>query len=179
MASLTFALSCPFPAYPPTREERCPAFWLFYLVHFRSPSGSTWGGGSWREPRLGLARRGRSRGSCSRSFPLRRWEWSGSHTSASHRGELPSRAWPDQSHGPPHSSQFWCSPRSFQSMTSGSSGCWVVLVHPFDVMTFCGCERLGPAFLGPLPTAWPGPVVTAVFPTLLLLPPQVPIQVPP
>lgn len=124
---------------------------LFYLVHFRFPSGSTWGGGSWREPRLGLARRGRFSGLLLPWLFRKLWE-----------GHLLSHCFPEA-----YSSRAASQPGLLNPELSipGSPpdlpehdlwfllGCWVVLVHPFlDFMTFCGCEGLCPAILGPLPT---------------------------
>lgn len=141
-------------------EKGVLPFGLFYLVHLRFPSGSTWGGGSWWEPHLGLARRGRFSGAPAPSAFLKQWERAPSQPSASQRltaVELPHNPGLPQSHGPPNPElSIPGSPQIFPEYDLWFLlGCWVVLVHPFlDFKTFCGCERLCPAFLGPLPTFW-------------------------
>lgn len=55
-------------------------------------------------------------------------------------------------------------------------GGWVVSVLPFLDFVTCGCERLCPAFPGPLRTPWPGRWELSLLPSP---PPQVSIEVPP
>lgn len=151
----------PLLPFLPSRGERCPAFWPFLSGTLQV---SFWLHLGWRELVGTSSGLGQERevlwGSCSLSFFLKLWERAPSQASASQRltaVDLPHNPGLPQSHGPPNPElSISGSPQIFPEYDLWFLlGCWVVLVHPFlDFKTFCGCERLCPPFLGPLPTFW-------------------------